>query len=81
MSKKQPADQAERDKALDPKRSPTDTFEVRGQEVYLHCPHGYGNSKLTNAWFDSKLKTVSTVRNWRTMDALWKMLDGAESNG
>jgi uncharacterized protein (DUF1697 family) len=58
---------------LDPKRSPPDTFQVRGQELYLCCPEGYGKTKLTNAYFDSKLKTVSTVRNWRTVLKLQAM--------
>ena len=30
-------------------------FRVRGQEIYLHLPDGVANSKLTNAYFDSKL--------------------------
>jgi len=54
-------------KALDPQRSPGDTFEVRGREIYLCCPNGLGRTKLSNAWFDSKLATTSTVRNWRTV--------------
>jgi uncharacterized protein (DUF1697 family) len=56
--------------ALDPARSPPDEFLVRGREVYLSCPNGLGRSKLSNAWFDSKLATVSTGRNWRTVLAL-----------
>jgi uncharacterized protein (DUF1697 family) len=64
-------------KALDANRSPPDTFVVKGREVFLCCPKGYGNSKLTNAWFDSKLSTVSTVRNWRTVQEL-AALSGAE---
>jgi uncharacterized protein (DUF1697 family) len=52
---------------LDPARSPPDEFLVRGGEIYLHCPGGIGRSKLTNAYFDAKLGTVSTVRNWRTV--------------
>ena len=24
-------------------------------------------TKLTNAWFDSQLTTVSTLRNWKTV--------------
>jgi uncharacterized protein (DUF1697 family) len=59
---------------LDPQRSPPDTFIVRGQEIYLHLPNGAGNSKFTNAWFDSKLNTVSTVRNWRTVNSLLAMM-------
>ena len=54
-------------KALDPARSPPDEFVVKGRELYLHFPKGLGRSKLTNAWFDSQLATLSTVRNWNTV--------------
>lgn len=67
-------------KALDPARSPPDTFVVRGREVYLHCPNGYGRSKLTNAWFDAKLGTVSTVRNWRTVGELLALTGATTSS-
>ncbi len=53
-------------KSLDPARSPGDRFHVAGQEIYLHLPNGGAKTKITNAWLDSKLSTVSTVRNWRT---------------
>jgi uncharacterized protein (DUF1697 family) len=52
---------------LDPDRSPPDEFAVRGREIYLLCPNGYGRTKLTNGYFDSTLATTSTVRNWRTV--------------
>lgn len=61
--------------ALDPDRSPPDTFIVRGREIYVSCPNGVGKSKLTNAWFDAKLGTVSTGRNWRTVLKLVEMCD------
>ena len=61
-------------RALDPQRSPGDRFAVRGRDVYLHLPHGVARTKLTNAWLDAQLKTVSTVRNWRTVEALLVML-------
>jgi uncharacterized protein (DUF1697 family) len=64
---------AEQVGALDAKRSPTDSFAVVGSEIFLYCPNGYGNTKLTNAYFDSKLKMVSTVRNWRTLLKLIEM--------
>jgi uncharacterized protein (DUF1697 family) len=41
-----------------------------GRVVYLHLPHGYGRSKLGNAWFERALKTPATTRNWRTVLAL-----------
>jgi uncharacterized protein (DUF1697 family) len=61
---------------LDPNRSAPDQFTVAGREIYLHMPNGMGRTKLTNAWFDSKLKTVSTVRNWRTVLKLLAMMAG-----
>jgi uncharacterized protein (DUF1697 family) len=59
--------------ALDPQRSPSDEFVVKGREVYLSLPNGVARSKLTNAWFDAKLGTVSTLRNWRTVLKLVEM--------
>ena len=59
--------------ALDPDRSPPDTFVVKGREIYLSCPNGVGRTKLTNAWFDTKLAATSTARNWRTVLKLGAM--------
>ncbi len=56
--------------SLDPQRSPPDEFVVDGREVFLYTPDGFARTKLTNAWLDGKLKTVSTVRNWRTVAVL-----------
>jgi uncharacterized protein (DUF1697 family) len=61
---------------LDPDRSPPDRFELRGQEVYLQLPRGVAASKLTNQYFDSKLATTSTGRNWRTVTQLFAMMKG-----
>ena len=61
-------------KALDPDRSPGDSFVVKGREVYLQLPDGMARTKLTNVYFDSKLKTVSTARNWKTVGKLVGML-------
>jgi uncharacterized protein (DUF1697 family) len=61
---------------LDPARSPGDAFVVRGREIYLRLPSGVANSKLTNAYFDSKLATTSTSRNWRTVTTLFEMCNG-----
>ena len=52
---------------LDPNRSPPDSFRLKGSEIYLHLPDGVARSKLTNAYFDSKLGTTSTARNWKTV--------------
>jgi uncharacterized protein (DUF1697 family) len=50
-----------------------DEFYIRGREVYLHHPNGYGRSKLTNGFFDRRLGTMMTVRNWRTVLTLVEM--------
>jgi uncharacterized protein (DUF1697 family) len=62
--------------ALDPQRSPPDTFVLRGREVYLSCPNGVGRTKLTNSYFDTTLATTSTGRNWRTVLRLVEMAHG-----
>jgi uncharacterized protein (DUF1697 family) len=62
--------------SLDPNRSPPDAFAVQGTEVYLHCPNGFGRTKLTSAYLDGKLGTVSTARNWRTLLKLVEMTAG-----
>ncbi len=62
--------------ALDPARSPGDAFLVREQEVYLKLPDGMARTKLTNAYFDARLKTISTGRNWRTVTAIRDALNG-----
>ena len=59
---------------LDHGRSLPDAFAVVGREVYLHLPNGAAKTKLTNAYFDSKLKTVGTQRNWRTVVTLAEMM-------
>lgn len=61
---------------LDPDRSPPDAFIVRGQEVYLQLPNGVVRTKLTNGYFDSKLTTTSTGRNWRTVKKLLELTKG-----
>jgi uncharacterized protein (DUF1697 family) len=61
---------------LDPDRSPGDSFQVRGREIYLHLPNGVARSKLTNAWFDRQLGTICTGRNWRTVSKLVAMAGG-----
>jgi uncharacterized protein (DUF1697 family) len=68
---------AARVSALDPERSPGDAFVVRGREVYYLCPNGVGRSKLTTAYFDNKLGTVGTLRNWRTVCKLIELSSDA----
>jgi len=62
--------------SLDPDRSAPDAFRVLDRQIYLHLPNGMARTKLTNSYFDSKLSTVSTARNWTTVLALVDMMQG-----
>jgi len=61
---------------LDPRRSAPDQFRVVGQEIYLHLPNGMADTKLTSAYFDSRLETVCTARNWATLLKLLELMNG-----
>jgi uncharacterized protein (DUF1697 family) len=60
---------------LDPLRSHPDSFLVVGDEIFLHTPTGLADTKLTNAYFDSRLKTIGTSRNWRTVLKLLELME------
>jgi uncharacterized protein (DUF1697 family) len=64
---------------LDLQRSAPDEFRVIRGEIYLYLPNGAGASKLTNAYFDAKLSTISTARNWATVLKLLAMCCGSAS--
>jgi uncharacterized protein (DUF1697 family) len=53
----------------------TDRFVIAGKEVYLYCPGGYGETKLSNNFFENKLKVVATTRNWKTTNTLLEMMN------
>jgi len=44
--------------------------------VYLCLPHGYGRTKLSNAYFERSLGAAATTRNWRTVRALEELSAG-----
>jgi len=50
-----------------------DQFIIEGNTVYLFCPNGYGRTKLTNNFFENKLKVTATTRNWKTINKLFKI--------
>ena len=53
--------------ALDPNRSPGDSFALQGREIYLNLRRGAATTRLTNDYFDRALAATSTIRNWRTV--------------
>jgi len=50
-----------------------DEFQIVGKNIYLFCPEGYGRTKLTNNFFERKLKVAATTRNWKTMTKLMEL--------
>lgn len=51
-----------------------DRLEVVGADVFLHCPGGYGETRLNNAYLERQLGVVATTRNWRTVTTLAGMV-------
>ena len=45
-------------------------FVMINKAIYLYFPEGYGNAKLSNNFFETKLKVSATTRNWRTTNEL-----------
>jgi uncharacterized protein (DUF1697 family) len=64
---------------LDPQRSPPDEFVVRGREIYLYCPNGFGRSKLSIDYFERRLRIRATARNWNTVVKLADLMGGRAS--
>lgn len=50
-----------------------DTVRVVGTEAYLHCPGGYGRTKLSNPFLEKALAVSATTRNWSTVTRLAAM--------
>jgi len=44
-----------------------ETLFIEAQDVYLHCPNGYGKTKLSNVFLERKLGVQATTRNWKTL--------------
>jgi uncharacterized protein (DUF1697 family) len=55
-----------------------DHYRLVGREVYLQCPSGYGRTKLHNAFWERRLGTVATTRNFRTVTKLAELAELAE---
>lgn len=55
---------------LESSRFEPERFVLRGRELYLSYPDGYGRSKMSGAYFERVLKVPATVRNWNVTSAL-----------
>jgi uncharacterized protein (DUF1697 family) len=44
-----------------------DQFNIIGNHAFVYCSGRYSESKLTNSFFEKKLKVPATTRNWKTV--------------
>lgn len=49
---------------------------LTGRELYLHCPDGYGRTKMNNAWVEKRLAVAATTRGWKTVVKLCDLARG-----
>ena len=64
-------------KKLEGVSSGRDAFRCLGTSIYLHCPDGYGNTKLSNNVFERALGAAATTRNWKTVTTLAALASNA----
>lgn len=58
------------EEAKEVEASINDKFEVIGNNIFIFCEGKYHTSKLTNNFFEKKLQTKATTRNWKTIEKL-----------
>jgi uncharacterized protein (DUF1697 family) len=67
------APESDKAKKLEVPEGETAEFTLAKRDVYLHCPDGYGRTKLSNAFLERKLGVAGTTRNWKTVLALHEL--------
>jgi uncharacterized protein (DUF1697 family) len=60
-------------KVIEEKKQNGEEIYFSENVVYLYCPNGYGKTKLTNNFLETKLKVIATTRNWKTTNELLKI--------
>jgi len=60
-------------KIIEDKKQNEEEISFSDNAVYLYCPNGYGRTKLTNNFLESRLKVGATTRNWKTTTELFKI--------
>lgn len=67
--------------AVDSAKAQGEEYALVGKEIYLYCPAGYGRTKLSNRCFEKKFSVDATTRNWRTVNAILKLVEGRSNSG
>jgi uncharacterized protein (DUF1697 family) len=65
--------------SIQPMNDKLDEAIARYDCIYLRCTHGYGRTRFTNTYFENRLKTIATTRNWKTILRLLEMTKYAEN--
>src|ERR1700730_2218025 len=60
-------------KMLDTIAASPDQFRYSGEAIYLYCPNGYGETRLSTNALEKMLKVAATTRNWKTVNRLYEM--------
>lgn len=55
-------------------KNDVDDFCVTHREVFLLCGKGYGKTKFSNHFLESKLDVLATTRNWKTINKILSMI-------
>lgn len=66
------------DSLLKERAAANERIKVVNDAIWVDFAGGAGRSKLTPAWFDKAAGSPVTLRNWRTVMKLAKMLSGEE---
>ncbi len=61
--------------SLEQSRVAPGRFALQGRMLYVDYVEGLADSKFTNTYVDSRLKTLSTGRNWNTILKLIELLE------
>lgn len=52
----------------------SDECVIQWKTIYLYCPDGYGMTKFSTMFFEKKLGTTATTRNWKTIQSLHDLI-------
>lgn len=52
---------------------PPDKYTIEGKDVFIYCEGKYHQSRLTNNFFENKLKVKATTRNLKTVKKLCEL--------
>lgn len=55
-----------------------DKYTIVNDNIYLYCPRGVRETKLSNNLFEKKLKVSASTRNWKTVIKLLELFEEKE---